>query len=241
MSSEIIGKHSFNDVPDVNGTLVLLNAGNTPSILSDILSNRPSAGIAGRLFIDTAANVIYRDTGSVWAAITVTGGISIIDKSVITVSSTANAETSFITSTIPGGTLGTTNLLRIRASGVFNNAAGVNRTWTLRVKYGGTTLYADVSPNQATATNAGWNLDLILASNNSVTAQTLNGMVHIGGTGAVTTGLTGDLGSDEITSVSVITGSSAVNSAVNQTLDITWQPSGTGTTISQYYYFIEKI
>lgn len=64
--SEVLGKISFSDVPDVNGVNVLLNAGNTPSILADILANRPAAGTVGRLFIDTTNNTMSRDTGSSW-------------------------------------------------------------------------------------------------------------------------------------------------------------------------------
>lgn len=69
MTTEVLGNLSFLDVPTVNGLDVLLNAGGTPSIRSDITANLPTPGTVGRLFIDTTANVLYRDTGSSWSAI----------------------------------------------------------------------------------------------------------------------------------------------------------------------------
>jgi hypothetical protein len=42
------------------------NALNSPSIAADIFSNRPSPTLAGRLFVTTDTNAIYRDTGSSW-------------------------------------------------------------------------------------------------------------------------------------------------------------------------------
>lgn len=67
--SEVLGKISFSDVPDVNTVPVLLNAGSTPSIMADILANRPVFGTAGRLFVDTTNNKLQRDTGTAWVDI----------------------------------------------------------------------------------------------------------------------------------------------------------------------------
>ena len=45
------------------------NTGNTPSISSGLLSARPAAGTAGRLYIATDTNSLFRDTGSVWSLV----------------------------------------------------------------------------------------------------------------------------------------------------------------------------
>lgn len=46
------------------------NAGNSPSLQQDLLANRPAAGTAGRLFLATDSNVLFRDTGSAWIPLT---------------------------------------------------------------------------------------------------------------------------------------------------------------------------
>ena len=46
------------------------NAGGSPSLQQDLFANRPAAGTAGRLFLATDTNVLYRDTGSVWVPLT---------------------------------------------------------------------------------------------------------------------------------------------------------------------------
>lgn len=45
------------------------NAGGTPSIASGTTGARPAAGTAGRIYVDTTTNTIYRDTGSAWVLI----------------------------------------------------------------------------------------------------------------------------------------------------------------------------
>lgn len=70
MTTEVLGKLSFSETPDVNGSEVLLNAGGVPTILSGITASRPAAGQVGRLFLDTTLNRFYRDNGSSWDDLT---------------------------------------------------------------------------------------------------------------------------------------------------------------------------
>jgi hypothetical protein len=69
--TDALGKISFLEVPTVNGTDVLLNAGGVPAILSGITSARPTAGtgIVGRLYLDTTTSTFYRDNGASWDAL----------------------------------------------------------------------------------------------------------------------------------------------------------------------------
>lgn len=75
-----LGTTAFLDTPTVNGSNVMLDGGSTPSIGQG--TSLPSAGTAGRLFFNTAENIIYRDTGSAWVRVsspviqTITGSIS---------------------------------------------------------------------------------------------------------------------------------------------------------------------
>lgn len=45
------------------------NAGNTPSIQADTAANRPAAGTAGRIYIETDTQEIFRDNGTSWVSI----------------------------------------------------------------------------------------------------------------------------------------------------------------------------
>lgn len=51
---------------NVTNSLQVINAGGTPSILSDTFVNMPAAGTVGRLFLATDTMALYRDTGSIW-------------------------------------------------------------------------------------------------------------------------------------------------------------------------------
>lgn len=66
MVTEVLGKLSFVDTPSVSGLDVLLNAGGTPSIMTDITANRPAFGTAGRLFFDLTLFKFFRDSGAAW-------------------------------------------------------------------------------------------------------------------------------------------------------------------------------
>jgi hypothetical protein len=172
--------------------------------------------------------------GGVWA--TQTG---VIDKSTQAIATTANGN--FISYSVPGGTLGTNNLLHIRASGTWATLNATAKTVVITVSYGGTTMWADTSASLAGNSNTGWNIDIVLAANNSATAQTLSGIMQIGGTGASTTGSTGDLSSDEILSQAVLNGTAAFNSAGAGTLNIAVTFSGAGSNNwTKNYHWIEK-
>lgn len=89
--TDVLGKISFLETPDVNGTSVLLNAGGVVSISSDTLANRPAAGIAGRIFLDITNNRWFRDNGTTWDDLTpvplidgTTNQITVVDGTNIT-------------------------------------------------------------------------------------------------------------------------------------------------------------
>lgn len=53
----------------ITPALEILNQKGTPMFNSDLLANRPAAGIQGRIFISTDTKVFYRDTGTTWELI----------------------------------------------------------------------------------------------------------------------------------------------------------------------------
>lgn len=76
MTTEVLGTLSFSTVPNVAGADTILNNGGTPSIRSDITANRPAAGTAGQLFLDTTTKILYRDNGATWDTIGATGSFT---------------------------------------------------------------------------------------------------------------------------------------------------------------------
>lgn len=66
MSEVVLGSKSFSIVPDVQGNPLLVNAGNTPSVQAGTVAGMPAAGTAGRVYITTDTNQIYRDNGTSW-------------------------------------------------------------------------------------------------------------------------------------------------------------------------------
>ncbi len=93
MTTEVLGSFSFSETPDVGGQAVMLNAGGVTSISADTTANRPAAGIAGRVFLDTTTNRFYRDDGAAWIDLTAVplidgtaGQITVVDGTNITAS-----------------------------------------------------------------------------------------------------------------------------------------------------------
>ena len=87
MTTEVLGTYSFTSAPTVNGNPVVLNDSTVPSLSSGLTGVRPTAGIVGRMFIDTTAMGIFRDNGATWDEV----------GSNLTLTATAN-ETSIVSS-----------------------------------------------------------------------------------------------------------------------------------------------
>jgi hypothetical protein len=241
MSTDVIGKHSFLDTPDVNGVLVLLNAGNTPSVSADTAANRPAAGIAGRLFIDTTNNTLQRDTGSSWVTIGSSYPYVLSKSAATTTVSGTIAETNLISFTIPGGVMGTDGVLALNFGGNIANNSGANRTVRVRIYLGATLMYDDTSAAMVTGASYPLVGRLVLNSNSSASSQRLTGTLMIGG-GPATTGL-GDLATDEIISTTPLQGTAAVDTSTDQTFRITVTHSNASAsliTTNNFYIAIKE-
>lgn len=133
----------------------------------------------------------------------------------------STAETSIFSGTVPGGTLGTQGCVHVVASGIWLNNSGSNATFTLKIKYGATTLFEDVS---ATLTSTGftrtWQLEFRLFADNSTSAQRLAGTIAMGTAAGVTTGY-GDIAGTVSMGNPPFGGTSAEDSTANKTLDVT--------------------
>jgi len=204
-------------------------------IPSGTTAQRPTAVVGMERYNSSIGSPEDYVGGGAWAQ-----RVGVITKSVIPTTLT-NAAGNVLSYSVPGGTLGTTNLLHIRTCGTFARTTGSARSVTITVSYGGTTLWSDTTANQAGNSDGAWDLDLILASNNSANAQILNGTVRIGGTGNVTVGTAGDLNTASINAFAIVNGTAAVNSGAAQTLTIAVSFSGTGTTWVTNFHIIEKM
>lgn len=148
--------------------------------------------------------------------------------SVTTVENTTT-ETTLYSESIEARTLGRAKLALY---GYLVNTSGADCTFTLRVKFGATTLYEDVTGNIISgAQTRPVAIELLLASvGDTQDAQRLFGKVILGANGAATSG-DGDLGTDEINSNAVIRGSSTEATTSSLAFAVTVQPSVADTGI----------
>lgn len=170
------------------------------------------------------------------------GGSGPLDKSVtdVTVENTTT-ETAIFSYTIPADTLGTTNMIRVAMAGRAINNSGANRSLTLRVKLGSTTIYDDV--RTAITTNSremGFRLELELKNNGSTSSQILTGQGLLGAQGTTTNGY-GDWGSDEIYSNATLGGTSSEDTTADKDLVVTvqWDGASANASITKSWHIVE--
>ena len=154
------------------------------------------------------------------------------------------SETDLWTYLVPGNQLGTLNALHIRLIGSLFNNSGGTVTFTLRWKFGATTLFSDTYPTlAASATRRPLDYDFILAANNSVSAQVSGGYMMLSVATAATTG-TGDIATDEQQGIAPIEcATSSVDSTSDQTVKLTLQMSSASTSAEIFigYAYVELI
>jgi hypothetical protein len=172
---------------------------------------------------------------NVWASVS-----GIIDKSVASQMIVGSAGiTNIVSYVVPGGTLGTGNIIRLKTSGRWD-ATSNNKTFTLRISYGGVILWQDVCGTQASNSQSGWEIAFDIFANQSTTSQLLNGHVVVGRGGNPDVG-EGGINTDEITANGVIYGTSTVNSTLDQTLVASIEPNGNTQTFTKNMHTIELL
>lgn len=133
MAAEVLGKISFLETPDVSGIDVLLNAGGVPQILADTTANLPAAGIAGRLFVDTTTNLLYRDTGSAWVTVGSAAYTGTTDQITVTGTVIALAANPIVPGTggmrVPTGTTAERPVASVAGDTRFNTTTGRKETY----------------------------------------------------------------------------------------------------------------
>lgn len=144
--------------------------------------------------------------------------VQTIDHSVSTTTITGNTETTIYTYSVPGGTLLTSNCLRVSMRGHITTALATPGTATVRVKYGATTFTVVNATNLTpAATNVLMALDFLFTAAGATNSQKIHSIFNDN------TGVTA------ITSIAHYN-TSSVDSTTAQTLAITWQFSATTNT-----------
>lgn len=201
---------------------------------SGTTAQRPSPTV-GMVRYNTSTGKPEVYVPNVWASVS-----GIINKSVASQIIVGSAGiTNIVSYVVPGGTLGTGNILRLKTSGRWDTVSS-SRTFTLRISYGGVILWQDVCRTQASGSQSGWEIAFDIFANQSTTSQILNGHIVVGRGGNPNIG-EGGIDNDEITANGVIYGSSAVNSALNQTLVVSVDPNGNTQTFTKNMHTIELL
>jgi hypothetical protein len=92
------------------------------------------------------------------------------------------AEVTIYSVVVPANSLRANGVLRVRVLGTFlSNLPAFAQAWyTVRVKFGGTTIYEDISPALiASATKHAFDYDLVLVNRNNTAVQTGGGMLQL--------------------------------------------------------------
>ncbi|MGB9813541.1 MAG: hypothetical protein ACPLRZ_07580 [Thermovenabulum sp.] len=66
LGNETVSRAAFNENWDIIDANVVADKGNVPSIQAGLDANKPDPGTAGRLYVATDTQIIYRDTGTAW-------------------------------------------------------------------------------------------------------------------------------------------------------------------------------
>lgn len=190
---------------------------------------RLPAGTSGQ-FLET----LGAGANPAWATAPGATAITMLDRNMaqLDIVNTA-AETTLYSYSVPGGTLGTNKALRVSILGDYLNNSGFSKNFTVKMKYGATTLWGDVTSVPTNTTRRGFKLDMILAAINSTSAQSLAGSVFLSATGAPVTGTGAFFDASTLHSLQVIPGgSSAEDSTAAKTLAATVQHETAAATIS---------
>ena len=141
--------------------------------------------------VATAGNGITLTDGGAGGALTIAAKERVLTRLVTELDIVSSVtETDILAYSVPASTLGTDKALRVTIKADYLNNSGSSRTFTLKLKYGATTMYSCVTPSLTTsATRRVVRFEFILFAKNSTTSQGISGSVKIGDNGVGTTGL----------------------------------------------------
>jgi hypothetical protein len=224
-------------------TLTDLSAGSAASSTASYVTLATDSSLASERVLTAGNGVSITDAGA-GNSVTVAARNRILTRLVTEldiVSSTT--ETDLLAYTVPASTLGTDKALRVEMCCDYLNNSAADRTLTIKIKYGATTLYNGTTGNLvAASTRRACTIDFKLYAKNSVTSQGLTGHVRISNSGGSTTGI-GDINGTEDTTGTIGGVNAAENSALGKTLSVTVTHSASSANLSfrRQYAVIEVL
>lgn len=147
---------------------------------------------------------------------------------------------------VPGNTLGANGLLRVTLSGSYLNNSGAARGFTIKIKFGGVTLYEDLTSSTAFAASSTlrqWSLRAYLGNANATNVQRMNFIFSMSGLSTAITG-SGDIaGSPFIAERAMvgIDGSSDTTSAQTFEVTITHTTAHASLTMTRHISLAEVL
>lgn len=159
--------------------------------------------------------------------------------------SNSAAENTLYTFTVPanmGSDLG--EMLDLQLMCTLLNNSGANRTYTLRIKFGATTVIADalIAVPTSTALRT-MNIRVRVANDGATNAQYIDATVTVSAPLAVTTGLAGDFGTVPLISEATIANTATLDQTTALALAVTIQAdAATATqTVTMRYALLQLI
>jgi hypothetical protein len=140
---------------------------------------------------------------------------------------TVTTEADMFRYNVPGNTLGIDKTIWVHLHGTYTNNSGSNRTFTFRVKYGASLMFADDSINLASGNDRAWSLDAYLTARGAASAEIVYGSFNISAVNAATSGV-GDMSAND-TLTSSLSGNCTEDSTSAKDFALTYQASGTAT------------
>ena len=199
-------------------------------------AQRSSPATDGMIRTNTDASTVEYYVNGGWKQIS----SSILVRSAVPTTYTGIAtENTLVTWTVPGGTLGNQYGIRLLTAGTVENTGAGNRTFTFRIYYGSTVVWADTTNAIGGGTVAVWDCRVVLTANNATNAQLLTGEIFLTGPTAPDVGINGSF--ENPRGIAILYGTCAIDSTTDQTFKLTCQASSSANTISDFFYLIEKV
>lgn len=144
-----------------------------------------------------------------------------IDLSVVN----TTVETVVFSHSVPANAMGTDRVLNFRLIADDENQSAVSNTSTIRVKFGGTTVWQDDRVSGASTDTGAWDLNLYIANQGATNDQTGGGLIARQKVVAPTIGISGNVEATSFNAGPIVHAASAIDTTLAQIFEVTVQHS----------------
>ena len=191
-----------------------------------LTTSMATARIIGRTTAGTGVmeEISIGDGLSLASGILSSSSLFVLDRNVTVanIGASSSSENSVYSYSVPANTMSTNKTLNVKIDGSYLNTSGASRTITVRIKFGGTTIYADTITLGAGAANRAMAFNFSITNNGAANAQTMNGSFEYSSVTAPTTGI-GDLNASTLGRIAAQ--AMAIDTTSAQTVEVTVQHS----------------